>query len=61
VHPLRSRSWPSGIGSVTPRALALALQELEAAELVDREVLTTRPPSTVYHATAAGRRIARLV
>jgi DNA-binding HxlR family transcriptional regulator len=44
---------------VTPRALAL--QELEVADLVEREVLTTRPPSTVHRATPAGRRIAQLL
>jgi DNA-binding HxlR family transcriptional regulator len=36
---------------VTPRALALALRDLEVAQLVRREVLPTRPPSTVYRAT----------
>jgi DNA-binding HxlR family transcriptional regulator len=45
------------LGGVTPRALALALQELERARLVRREVLPTRPPSTVYRTTARGRRI----
>ena len=44
---------------VTPRALALALRDLEDAALVRREVLPTRPPSTVYRATARGRRIVR--
>lgn len=41
----------------TPRALALALQELERARLVQREVVPTRPPSTVYRLTVRGRRI----
>jgi DNA-binding HxlR family transcriptional regulator len=45
------------LGDVTPRALALALQELERARLVRREVLPTRPPSTVYRTTAPGRRV----
>ena len=45
------------LGDVTPRALALALQDLETARLVRREVLPTRPPSTVYRATARGRRV----
>ncbi len=49
----------AGLPGVTPRALALALQELEAARLVRREVLATRPPSTVYRPTAAGRRVQR--
>jgi DNA-binding HxlR family transcriptional regulator len=44
---------------VTPRALALALQDLEAAGLVRREVRPTRPPSSFYRSTAAGRRVQR--
>lgn len=44
---------------VSPRALALSLQDLEAAALVTREVLPTRPPTTAYRATAAGRRVQR--
>jgi DNA-binding HxlR family transcriptional regulator len=42
---------------VTPRALALALRDLEDARLVRRDVLDTRPPSTLYRATAAGARV----
>jgi DNA-binding HxlR family transcriptional regulator len=43
----------------TPRALALTLRQLEQAKLVRREVLPTRPPSTVYRPTARGRRVQR--
>jgi DNA-binding HxlR family transcriptional regulator len=49
----------SGLTDITPRALAQALQELEAAGYVDREVRDTRPPSTVYRPTARGRRVQR--
>src|SRR4051794_13746274 len=45
------------LGGVTPRALALALRDLEDAKLVRREVRATRPPSTVYRATARGHRV----
>jgi DNA-binding HxlR family transcriptional regulator len=45
------------LGGVTPRALALALSELEAGGLVEREVVASRPPFAVYRTTAAGRRI----
>jgi DNA-binding HxlR family transcriptional regulator len=44
---------------ISPRALALALQELEAARLVRREVLPSRPPTTSYRPTAAGKRVQR--
>jgi DNA-binding HxlR family transcriptional regulator len=49
----------TGLPGVTPRALALALQDLEAAGYLRREVRATRPPSTVYHPTARGRRVQR--
>jgi DNA-binding HxlR family transcriptional regulator len=51
---LRSR-----LTDITPRALALALQDLEAVGYVDREVRDTRPPSTFYRPTARGRRVQR--
>jgi len=47
----------AGLAGVTPRALALALRDLEDAGYVRREVRATRPPSTVYRPTARGRRI----
>jgi DNA-binding HxlR family transcriptional regulator len=50
--PRRFSELRGALPGVTPRALALALQELESVGLVRREVLPTRPPSTVYRATA---------
>jgi DNA-binding HxlR family transcriptional regulator len=44
----------AALPGVTPRALALALRELEEARLVRREVLPTRPPSTLYRASRRG-------
>jgi len=44
----------AALPGVTPRALALALRDLESARLVRREVLPTRPPSTVYRASRRG-------
>ena len=46
-----------GLHGVPPRALALALQELERSRLVRRDVLPTRPPSTLYRPTRRGRRV----
>jgi DNA-binding HxlR family transcriptional regulator len=45
------------LAGVTPRALALALSELEIGGLVEREVFASRPPFAVYRATAAGHRV----
>jgi DNA-binding HxlR family transcriptional regulator len=47
----------ASLPGVTPRALALALQDLERAKLVRREVRPTRPPSTVYRTTTRGARV----
>jgi DNA-binding HxlR family transcriptional regulator len=50
-EPRRFSELRSALPGVTPRALALALRDLEAAALVRREVLPTRPPSTRYRPT----------
>ena len=47
----------TSLSRITPRALALSLQDLEAAGFVRREVLPTRPPSSLYRPTARGRRV----
>ena len=45
----------------SPRALTLALKELEAAGLVERRVTDAYPPATVYRLTRRGRPLAALV
>lgn len=56
-EPRRFSEIRTAIPEVTPRALALALRQLEAAGLVRREVLPTRPPSTVYRPSRQATRI----
>lgn len=51
----------AALPGITPRALALALQDLEAAGYIRREVQATRPPSTIYRTTPRGRRVQRLI
>jgi DNA-binding HxlR family transcriptional regulator len=51
TEPQRFSELRTSLGDVTPRALALALRDLESALLVRRDVLPTRPPSTVYRPT----------
>jgi DNA-binding HxlR family transcriptional regulator len=46
---------------VTPRALALALRDLDAAGVVTRVVVGDWPPRTAYRLTAAGRRLLPLL
>jgi DNA-binding HxlR family transcriptional regulator len=49
----------AALPGITPRALAL--QDLETAGYLRREVHATRPPSTIYRTTARGRRVQRLI
>jgi DNA-binding HxlR family transcriptional regulator len=49
----------SALPGVTPRALALALKDLEAGGLAERRVLDSYPPATLYRATAVGARVRR--
>jgi DNA-binding HxlR family transcriptional regulator len=58
-EPRRFSELRAALPAVTPRALALALRDLERARLVRREVLPTRPPSTVYRATPRGAALSR--
>jgi DNA-binding HxlR family transcriptional regulator len=45
--------------SVSPRALTLALKDLQSLGLVEREVIEDYPPTTRYRPTALGLRIQR--
>ena len=44
--------------AITPRALALALKDLDAAGLVERRVTQDYPPATVYEPTPRARTLA---
>ena len=59
--PLRFSAVRSALADVTPRALALALKELQAAGLVERTVTDDYPPATLYGLTARARPLARIV
>jgi len=59
AEPRRFSEVRAALPGVTPRALALALKDLEDGGLVRREVRDTRPPSTLYRLTAAGARVQR--
>ena len=65
---LRYSELRNALPGTTPRALTLALKDLEAAGLVSREVTTSYPPTTSYGTTAravpialAAGRLARAV
>ena len=47
--------------AVSPRALTLALKELQAAELVERTVTDDYPPASVYRLTSRALALARIL
>jgi DNA-binding HxlR family transcriptional regulator len=56
-RPSRFSELRARLPGVTARALAIALKDLRAAGLVERRVEDAYPPSALYAATAAGRRL----
>ncbi len=59
--PRRFSELRDALESVSPRALTLALKDLEAAGLIDRRVTNDYPPATVYRLTRSGRPLATLL
>ena len=60
-QPARFSELRASVPGVTPRALALALKDLQAAELVERRIEDAYPPRALYVPTAQGRRLQRIV
>jgi DNA-binding HxlR family transcriptional regulator len=56
-RPSRFSELRAQLPGITGRALAIALKELGAAGLVERRVEDAYPPTAVYAASAAGRRL----
>lgn len=59
--PRRFSELRDRLEGISPRALTLALKDLEAAGLVDRRVTDDYPPATVYRLTEIGRPLATLL
>ena len=57
--PRRFSELRAALRGVTPRALAIALKELQAAGLVQRVVTDDYPPATLYRLTLRARPLAR--
>jgi DNA-binding HxlR family transcriptional regulator len=60
-EPLRFSELRERLEGISPRALALALKELEAAAIVERRVTEDYPPATSYRLAPDARRLASLV
>jgi DNA-binding HxlR family transcriptional regulator len=59
--PLRFSELRDRLEGVSPRALTLALKDLETAGLVDRRVTDDYPPATIYRLTTDARALAPLL
>ncbi len=59
--PLRFSELRDRLEGISPRALTLALKELEAAGVVERRVTNDYPPATSYRLAPDARPIASLV
>jgi DNA-binding HxlR family transcriptional regulator len=60
-RPARFSEVRAAVPGVTPRALALALKDLQAADLVERRVEDAYPPRALYTPTPQGRRLQRIL
>ncbi len=49
------------LGAVPPTTLSARLDELEAAGVIERRVVDSRPPRTEYVLTEAGQRLSALL
>jgi DNA-binding HxlR family transcriptional regulator len=60
-RPSRFSELRAGLPTITGRALALALKDLQAAGLVERRIEDAYPPTAVYVPTPAARRLQRIL
>ena len=58
---VRFNEFRQTLEGIPPRTLAARLQELEEAGVLERHVLSTRPPRAEYRLTEAGRRLRYVV
>lgn len=58
--PARFSALKVALPGISARALALALMDLQAAGLVERRVLDSYPPATLYTLTPPGQELASL-
>jgi DNA-binding HxlR family transcriptional regulator len=54
---VRFNELKQAVGEIPPRTLAQRLVELEAAGILERRVIDSRPPRAEYRLTEEGRRL----
>jgi DNA-binding HxlR family transcriptional regulator len=60
-EPRRFSELRDELPGISPRALALALKDLEGAGLIERRVTSDYPPATIYRLTGNARPLAKLL
>jgi DNA-binding HxlR family transcriptional regulator len=58
---LRFNEFVESVQGISPRMLSERLRDLEQAELIERNVIPTLPPTVEYRLTARGRALAPLM
>jgi DNA-binding HxlR family transcriptional regulator len=58
---LRFSEFAEAVAGISPRMLSERLRDLEAAGLVQRNVIPSSPPTVEYRLTVKGRRLAPII
>src|ERR1700676_1207370 len=58
---LRFNEFADAVAGISPRMLAERLRDLEAAGLVERNVIPSSPPTVEYRLTERGRRLGPII
>jgi DNA-binding HxlR family transcriptional regulator len=58
---LRFSEFANAVAGISPRMLSERLRDLEAAGLVERNVIPSSPPTVEYRLTTKGRRLAPII
>jgi DNA-binding HxlR family transcriptional regulator len=58
---LRFNEFADAVAGISPRMLSERLRDLEAAGLVQRNVIPSSPPTVEYRLTERGRRLAPII
>jgi DNA-binding HxlR family transcriptional regulator len=61
ANAVRFNEFRQALGPIPPRTLAARLAELAEAGVLERRVVSTRPPAVEYRVTDRGRALAEVV
>jgi DNA-binding HxlR family transcriptional regulator len=58
---LRFNEFADAVAGISPRMLSERLRDLDAAGLIEREVIPSSPPKVEYRLTSRGRRLGPVI